>query len=745
MASIIDDSYEYIKLNGVEYVCSVVFEARNKDFVGNDGKTVKSGDNNYLYIPIPWANIKRFSYTDDISIVGLTGEMVITNESNAFTGILSRPDDFFVHFFLTSRTEQPFTENIYFSIVETIENQTTKDVSDITYRLILKEAFAEVGASKNFFGMLSSGYFTDLVQKDNAATDKDQLNATAEAENAAMQAINTVGPELSVIRAIGRLIGCSNPPMRGVKNVDELVSLIVSFIKVGLTYGKKGSSWLFGDQFGISLSASPDNNRLISMDGSVQEYFATNHPSPDMADGIFQNITPNMSCYDVLSLINKKYYTFKEIARDGENRVSDVDLKYGEKCYVRSENMTLAPDLYPEIYSTGIFKKTAKLYNGARMITLKNLRSVFKNCFKEDRFLELFINSEHQMPDNAKKDERQPGSNSYTNESVIARSKPMFITPISFDDVKSYPPVLNQIYDMWRDTAGMRMDQKDIREPHSFWAFTELMGIFNKDYLCDVLAANIPPNLKVSKGIVFKDMPFSIEKLAAGIAAEIIASIVYLNTLIKVNLPGQLYRKACEIIYIDTYNQAKNLPGQTYAFDGLIDKGYYFITNVTHTFWNGFYKNSMNLTAFGRPYMTGKELSNEGAKSITGYDTVKNDGTVETPEEAAKKQADADAAKKQADAVAQNSMNPEVTDDTPDKPLDQNLLEDTSNGPQIEAADRTQAGEMATAEEIQASLTMGNGTDNAFAWPPVPDGEIEEATDVANAGIAGQYVQLNTQ
>lgn len=749
MASIIDKCTEHITLNGVNYLCAFIFEARSKEFVTDEGKIVKSNDGNYLFMQAPWSTVKRFSYTDDISVVGLRGELILANESNMFTSILTRPDDFYLHFFITCVDGNKFTENIYFSIIETNEIQNEKNVTDITYRLTLKEAFTEIGASKNFFGMMSSGYFTDIVQKD-GADDKsaEQIDANNSAAAAAAGAKNIAADdELSIARAIGRLFGCSSQPIRGIRNVDELVGLVVSFIKVGLTYGKKGSSWLFGDQYGLSLTASQDNNRLISMDGAIQEYFATNHPSPDMADGIFQNITPTMSCYDVLDLINRKYYTFKEISRDGEDRVSNVDLKYGEKCYVRSENMTLASTLYPEIYSTDIFKKSSKLYNGTRMVTLKNLRSVFKNCFKEDRFLELFINSEHKLPENASKTDRQKGSNSYTNDSVIARSKPMYVTPIGFDDVKSYPPILNQIYDMWRDTAGMKMDQKDIKEPHSFWAFTELLGIFNKDYLCDMMAANMPPNIKVSKGIVFKDMPFSIEKLAAGIAAEIIASIVYLNSMIKITTAGQLFRKACEIIYIDNFRQNENLPGQTYAFDGLLDNGYYFITNVSHTFWNGFYKNSINATAFGRPYMIGKEFSNDGVKATVEYDTVENDGTItDEAAKAGKEQKEAEQkqqAEAQAQANAENSVNPNTEDGEQMDPLPLDSLEDQS-GTQIEAGERTPA---SSDVPDWPTDTQNSETDDPGIIPPwlLDTDGTEEATDVANAGVAGQYVQLNTQ
>ena len=105
---------------------------------------------------------------------------------------------------------------------------------------------------------------------------------------------------------------------------------------------------------------------------------------------------------------------------------------------------------------------------------------------------------------------------------------------------------------------------------------------------------------KISRGITKKEPFFGVTELTHSTFAQTIKSFFTLNEMIEVKLPGNIHRKANEIIFVDDSLRVngKNLQGVQTTADNSFVANYYYATRVVHSFRGLQYTNQLFLCNF---------------------------------------------------------------------------------------------------------------------------------------------------
>lgn len=623
---------QFVVLNDRQYQIRLYFEAKHKTLIGENGEPKTF--TNYAFLNVLWSNVVKFTYTDTIGDVGLSGYITVKNEAGIFNTILKHPNDYYLCFCCTS-VEDAYEENIIFSIINVLEDEKNKTSSNNTYKIYLQEAFAKEASMKSYSVM------NTFYQQTEEAAKKAETDANKKKNKDEIQiSLKGIADVFGIIsEAWMQYSGGQVQPKKGSKGLDGLTAKIAAFIQMAIKYkseGKLDENISNGQLYlaagnNIYVENNKELARLLTLDSAAQVYFNDNYPSVEMATALIAAIEPKDTCFDVLRTINNNFYVYKVVEKDTQNnRALIADTLISEKCYLRSENMSLSgyiyPEIYPNIVASSIFGNN---FYGERMLTFKNIRTVLYNCFKNNRLLEVFISPEREVLTGSKSDTVDK-SKTLKNDAILRKLLPAKITLGNFDDIKYFPPSANQIYDMWGDTVIIKFMDKDKIIPVVHYPFKDIIGIFNNDYLNNSFAVNITPDITNTDGLIFKKSPFGKDELKSGVIAETLASFVYLNNMLNITLPGKIFRKACEMIYIDDYLNTLgstdiDKPGETRAYNNLLKGGYHFICEVTHTFWGNKYSNSMFVSAFGRPLYNADPITKDIEVSTNFLNQAKQD------------------------------------------------------------------------------------------------------------------------
>ena len=487
-------------------------------------------------VTLNWANINELSYTDDIAVPGLQGHMLLYNPSGIYDKILSMINDIYLGVYMYNKSTG-FEENIYFSIIDSYAIEESRTSTGCTYQLKLLEAFMAEGTTRNFATM--------------------DLGVTG--ESSAM---------IKLGKSFMAKIGLAIPPMDffGGKDIYEFLEYVVKLISTDISVNAKTGDTITANS--LNLIESDSLKRILDIDSNSIEYFRTKYPADIIGEAIYKNITSGDSCTDVLSKINK-YFTYQNSTSDSS--IIDAALQ-GEMATIRSEN--ISKSINPTSLNNDML--------GERKLILRSFRDIFTECFQNNQVYEIITNT-----------------NNFNNYKT--NKKYSFISALTPTGklVKKYPINLNFVTNEWCDYIVAPLNEAD-----SFtgvlYRFKDIIDCFNKNYLYSVEESNILLDEKISRGITKKEPFFGVTELTHSTFAQTIKSFFTLNEMIEVQLPGNIHRKANEIIFVDDSlrGSGKNLAGAQTTADNSFVANYYFTTRVTHTFRGLQYSNQLFLCNF---------------------------------------------------------------------------------------------------------------------------------------------------
>lgn len=102
----------------------------------------------------------------------------------------------------------------------------------------------------------------------------------------------------------------------------------------------------------------------------------------------------------------------------------------------------------------------------------------------------------------------------------------------------------------WCDCVVAPINQPDTFST-TLYKFNDLVETFEKEYLHQKTKSNISISTAESRGITRKVPPFNDNNINFAVSARLIRTMFTMNKSIQLSLPGNSYRKANEIIYVD--------------------------------------------------------------------------------------------------------------------------------------------------------------------------------------------------
>lgn len=519
--SLLDNSASEITINNEVYKILTFFEYKH-----NPEDTV----------PLAWSNITELVYIDDISMVGLTGKMVLSNQAGIYDKVLGMVKDIYLGVYLYNVTIG-FEENIYFSIVDSYALEETRSSSGISYLLKLQEAFISEAMSRNFATM-------DLGITGESVTLKSVAN--------------------SILMRLG--LSTKVTEMISGKNIYEFIEYVVKLISTDISINANTGDSVSADS--LTLTESENTKRVLDLDTESMEYFRTNYPTEGIGEAIYQNINSNDSCANILASINKNFVTQSNAVDTG---VIDATLQ-GELVSCRSENISNI--VRPGVLTTD---KT-----GERKLTLRNYRDTFTECFQNNTVYEILTS----LTD----------FKAYKTDKKYAFISGLVPTA---NMVKKYPLNLDLIASEWCDYIVVPSNEPD-SFTGILYKFTDILDYFNKNYLFEKEKHNINFNSEQSNSIAKKEPIFGLSEMLHSTFAKTIESFFTLNSMIEVTLPGSIHRKANELIFIEDslMQSSKDLDSAQTSLDNMFTSNYYFVTRAVHSFKGMQYSNQLFLCAF---------------------------------------------------------------------------------------------------------------------------------------------------
>lgn len=347
-------------------------------------------------------------------------------------------------------------------------------------------------------------------------------------------------------------------------DIYDLFEYVVKLIKTDLTVSANTGDII--DANALELTESEPCKRIIDVDTDSLSVFKKSYKDEKIGELIYDNITSSDSCADVLQDINK-YLVLRSSNIDSS--IIDVSLQ-GDLATCRSENITAKN---PEQF-------------GERKITLRNYRDTFTNCFQNSYVYEV-------LTDVISYSNYKPNGKKYSFLSALIPNGKM---------VKKYPVNLTLFNSEWCDYIVIPDNEADAFTG-VLYKFIDIINCFNKNYLYSIKASNISVSENTSRGIVKKVPFFGNPELFYSTFAKTIKSFFTINDMIELIMPGNIHRKANEIIYIDESLRlsSKNKTGIQTALDNSFASDYYFVTRVTHSFRGRKYDNQVFMCAFSKP------------------------------------------------------------------------------------------------------------------------------------------------
>lgn len=540
----IETEIETQTINGIEHKLILYFELKN--------------DKN-IFIKIPWNLVSGLNYIDDIFNVGLKGELIIENSAGILDKILNNTDQFYLGFYIYN-SQTNFEENIYFSIISTDAIESTRSSSDCQYKLLIQEAFMVEGANRNLraMGLAIKSSNTSVTQK--------------------------------VLERITDLLGfttsnANNNSKTTSKNIHDLLQyandIISSDLKINVSPENIGEGVNIDFSFSnLYLVTSQTSNRIIDLDNHSLEYFKNNYPTDLIGEAIFKDIGQQESALGLLEKINSNVFFPRAVGKDSSGRTNQVNFTIGDAGTARSENISYIKTNNKTIYSGD------SVY-GQRCITLRNFKDTFTACFQDNNLYEILVSVD--------------GS-----DSIPSKLIPSFISPTFFYNVKLYPVNVAFINNEWCDYIVSPINQPDVFSG-VLYRFNDIISFFNKEYLHDKTTSNILISSINSRGIASKIPPFNENALNFAATSKTIRTFFTLNNMVQISLPGNTFRKANEILYIDKnimISDTNSAEDTQSTFSNVFESNYFFITRVSHNFRGQKYDNELFLSSFCKPIST---------------------------------------------------------------------------------------------------------------------------------------------
>lgn len=483
-----------------------------------------------------WNNIEELSYTDDISLTGLTGFIVLNSPGGLYDDILNMINDIYFGLYLYNEATG-FEENIYFSVVDSYMVEGSRSSNGCLYRLTIQEAFMAEGSTKNFATL--------------------DLGITGEA---------TALTKLS--KSFLAKLGIAFAPVdfHSGKDIYDFLEYVIGLISTEVSTKAKTGDIITANS--LELQESKNTKRIIDLDINSIEYFRTSYPDTILGNAIYQNIISSDSCYDVLHKINR-YFVYQNTNADSTSINATLQ---GEMATCRSENISKS------INKTNIDTNL----QGERKLILRSLRDIFTSCFLDNTVYEIITDVN-------------------TLGNYQTSKKYSFLSGLTPNGqmVKKYPINLDFVFKEWCDYIVAPLNEAD-----SFtgllYKFKDIIDYFNKNFLYSKEVSNIAIDENLSRGITKKEPFFGASELSYSTFAKTVKSLFTLNELIELRLPGNIHRKANEIIYIDDSlrKNDKNLTGTQATMNNLFAANYYYTTRVIHTFKGAQYTNQLFLCNF---------------------------------------------------------------------------------------------------------------------------------------------------
>lgn len=499
-------------------------------------------------LTIPWSSIQNFTYIDDINNVGVKGELVIENVAGTLDKCINNTDLFYIGYYSYNAVTN-FEENLYFSIISSDSLNTSQSSSSCYYRFILEESFLVEGANRNINAMgMAVKNFSTSTNKKPLERISDNIGFTT-----------PIPTDISVLES---------------KNLYDLLlyaaGLITSDLKINTANNKPDIT-----NEDLYITTSETTGRITDFDIDSFNYFKNTFPTDLVGEAIFKNISLEESVLGFIEKINNNVY-FPKVEKIENNKPSSVNFNIGDIGSARSENISF-------------IKTSDKVYNktnikGHRRLTLRNIKDTFTTCFQKNIVYEIIA-----PLDNSTK--------------INKDLKASFLTPTFFYDLKLYPVNIVFINNRWCDHLVAPVNQSDFFSG-ILLKFNDILSTFEKDYLHNKVKSNIVTSTIESRGIARKSPPFNDNNLNFAVSSKIIKTFFTLNNMVEVSLPGNTFRKANEIIYVDknivSSNKAINENDQV-TYSNIFEGNYYFITRVVHSFKGQDYRNSIFLSSFCQP------------------------------------------------------------------------------------------------------------------------------------------------
>lgn len=503
----------------------------------------ESKDDPSLRIQLKSNLIKHFVYIDDIAHVGLTGQFIIENSAGIFNDILSNTDRFYIGFYSKNLLTN-YEENIYFSIISSDAIGSSSNSVYSNYKLLVEEAFMVEGANK-IFKFLSLGMNNSILQQ--------------------------IGSALSSGFGLFKSAGEESVESSD-KTLDGLANLILTLIKSkigvpeGTQSGDKLDTGIFFNDF--SLGSAEFLKRIIDVDDVSFNLFANDYKTEKIGTALYEFIKNEDSCLHLLNLINSNFYISK-------NEESDDEV-FGDIGTARNENISEINKIDSKNY-TG-------LTGGERKFILKNIKNLFEKCFKDKIVYEKLINNQNM---------------SLPND--IENIKGVYTLQTGVNNLKNFPINIALINKIWCDLLIAPSEGED-DVTRTFLSFKDVLEFFKKDYLNNLYDTNIVIDDKILKnrGIQEIEPCYGKDELLYTACSKIIKSLITLNETTEINLPGNSYRKANEIMCIDPniLSSENDSGGTNTTYNNSLKNKFYYITRVEHNIIGTQYNNTITLCAF---------------------------------------------------------------------------------------------------------------------------------------------------
>lgn len=491
---------------------------------------LKTKINNTSSDDINWTNIKQFKYTDDISEIGLFGEIIIHDDGGVYKPYFDIAAYIFLKFEIIDE-QTGYTESILFDMIDIQPINVGLLSSGCDYRVSLVEAFVGEGSNKSLKAF--------VMANEQSVDDKNIHSLVPFAIEMLKKKITISGDENSSLE-------------------DDLGSEV-------------DSGWfssLFKDSPELSDAEYIDS--FVGIDSNSIDFFKNNHPSDILGEEIYSKIPINCTITEFLQEINKNFYCPNTLEyKDG--RASSVDIDLGEPCTLRCENLSNLTTL-----------EGAHTVEKGRKIILRSIRDTFTECFQNNNVYEIILDQNNTNYDDG--------------------LKAKFINNNSITNIGSFPINKALTGKEWTDfiTLNFGEDENGDFEGKRY-KIKALTNSFDQKYLYNKRKNNIPLSSKYSSyGYNTKDLLYNSSKLSYASAAKVIKSFFTLNDTTVLTLPGHIYRKCNEIVYVDRsmsniINSGNSLQ---VTFGGTLIYDYYYVTKVVHTFNGQKYENQLYICGF---------------------------------------------------------------------------------------------------------------------------------------------------